>query len=298
MNDRKLGYIIIFLTFSIFISILGYGLWTILFPKNTQVILFDNLTNLQIDDAVKFKGNSIGRVVSVSHTEIQGHQMAVVTIVKNDDLSIHSDYAIVVTDKGIMGDRVILLNPGSMHMPVIDAKDTLFGHWIPSISDALGKAWKLKAKIREIRAEIGSLINEKEGKKSFVSQLNTLFVEIDAVTQKVFIVVDQLQKNVPPKIEALQKLSNSMLEFTENIDSTISEPITKTDNFLSEAIPLLNGLEDKISVLSTLVKNTKESKYLKEDQISAYHGQLNEIISLLKEIRIGIIAFRVVLVRD
>ncbi len=281
MINRRIGYLVLIFLSAISVFVCAYVVDLIINPRHLRTVAFSSAGNLQIEDPVKMQGLEVGRVKDMIGTG----RNALVTLEFYEKITIYPDYRISTHDKGILGERIITLDPGTSGKPV-PVTDTLYGRFQPGISELVGQAWKLKRKIKEFVHVTDEMLNGTQNSPSLVSRYETIVSETDRITAKVAEVISIIHYSFNDQIHSL----DSILRTT---DRYISASIEKTPKYMATAQNLINHTHTALASLQTLSSDVQttiatlkdEDGLLMGDRVALIEQNLNKISSLSKEIR-------------
>ncbi len=283
MNDRSFGYIIlIFISVSI-LGLLGYSIWVLAFPKETRIITFSKISNLRIDDPVKIKGVTVATIKSITRDE----KDVLVTIKAYESLEIHEGYEIYSSDKGILGERVIIIKNGDQNNAPVDKNDTLTGTFHRGVSDALGSTWKLKDFIASFKNNAGLLLSGSEEKPSFVSTFSNVIAEIDSFSNKLYNTATFLDAELTVKIDDLNEITGAARKISQEISTTVPGKIETLEEQLETITKFIDKLDPVVNTLTDVVIKIKDNKLIQNDYISSLVEQLKELQELIEIIQDG-----------
>ena len=299
MNDKRLGYIILALALIVIITILVYSFRTLAFPKETRVLSFKRISNLRVDDQVEVKGKIVGRVKNIALVEIKGKPVekvkntnkdtmkVLVTVELNETVNLYKGYRIYSFDKGILGERRIVIEPGNTDSPLINKVDTLDGIFYPGISDVLGHAWKLKDFFITFKNNAGALLSGSEEKPSFIASFTSIIFEIDTISSKLYNAARFLDFELGTSIDTLNSVITATNTFVQEVKGAIPEKITSVEKQVETIANFLGELDTIVNTLTDIVTRIKNNELLPVDHITKLLKQLKEIQELLEELQAG-----------
>lgn len=190
-NTFKLG---IFVIAGLIVFILGIyylGKQQNLFRSTITVLTeFSDVKGLQIGNNVRFLGINAG---SVSDISISNDTVVMVKMEVDKELSqyIREDSKVEIENEGVMGTKIISIQPGTTASPLIKENTTLpslssltieeiFGAMEGTVdysTQAAKNLMEVTEKVKEGKGALGQLINDPELKKSF-DQLGTNLMDI------------------------------------------------------------------------------------------------------------------------
>lgn len=288
LSNKHFGYLVLLLFFFLIGSVLGYAFWIFLFPKETRIIVFHRLGNLRIDDPVKIKGATVGKVTAIK----KDPHRVLVFIQTYDDLEIYQDYKIFSTDKGIMGDRVIIVDPGAVGSKVLNRKDTLSGVFYPGVSEVLGSAWKMKKMVNAFRTRAESFFLTEELKPSLITQYKNLVVTIDTISIQILRVASHLQESLKPQLDTLNNAMVTTKNITNELVRDLPHKLNVTKIRIDYLLIVTNRLDSVVDELLSLVMTMQEKALPEDTQLINLMEQLQEIQNSIRILYRGTLQFK------
>lgn len=283
MNDKTFGYIILASLLSIALLVFGYAAWVLVFPQETRIIAFNRVSNLRVDDPIKIRGVTVATIKSMTRNE----KNSLITIKTFKPLPIYEGYTIYSADKGILGERLIILENGDSNNQVVSSDDTLTGIFHPGVSDVLGSAWKLKDLIVAFKENAGLLLSGSEEKPSFITTFSTIISEIDSFSTKLYNTAEFLDAELSGKINTLQSITASAQKVSHEIAGTIPEKIQTIEEQIEIITNFIEKLDTLIDTLTDILNKIKNNDLFQKDYISKMIVQLKELQELIDVIQDG-----------
>lgn len=282
MINRRLGYLVLLFMAVAGIALGAYLVREITHPANLRVVAFSSAGNLNIEDPVKMLGLEVGQVADMKSVG----DAALITLRFYQDLPIHVGYSIRTVDKGILGERMITLDPGNSSLPRVAATDTLHGHFQPGISELVGQAWKLKAKITEFRAISTNLLNGADSTDSFVERFETIVDQTETFTRQIAGITGAVHATLGGQMQSLESmiitaedLISTSAALTPEYIATIEEQITKVFSTLSSLQKLSADMQNVIAALQS-----KDSPLMGE-KAATLQQSMQKLITLSRQLR-------------
>lgn len=291
MNDKSFGYIILVFLGIFITSLVGYGISVILFPAQTIMVSFDRISNLRVDDPVKVKGVTIGNISNLTLDDAR----AIVAIRTLKPVTIYQGYKIYTTDKGILGDRIIVLENGDETNPPVDLKDTLPGIFYPGVSDALGSTYKLKELALTFKQTAHVLLSGSEGKPSLVSAIQKVLSQIDTFTLQLNTFALTLNAELPVLLDTLKTVSHSAQKMSDDIGNTLTEKLPTLAEQVDALAEYAGKLDSLVAKLSEIIGLIEKNKLMTDDYITPVTKQLSDIRDIIAMILDGTLKLRLLL---
>lgn len=283
MSDKRLGYLILTIALLIIAVILVYSLRILAFPKEKRVISFDRISNLRIDDPVEIMGKTVGRIKNVTGE----NRNVFVTVEFNETVTIYSNYRIYTYDKGIVGDRRLVIEPGHISSPIIDKSDTLNGIFYLGISDVLGHAWKLKDFFTAFKDNAAVLLSGTEEKPSFITSFTSVISEIDTISSRLYNAAVFLDSELTHGIDTLNSVITAAASFIEEVKRIAPEKINSVEKKIETISNFIGKLDTAVTTLTDIVIRIKNNELLHVDHITKILQQLKVIQGLIEELQTG-----------
>ncbi len=283
MNDKTFGYIILAFLLCMALLIFSYAAWVLVFPPETRIIAFNRVSNLKVDDPVKIKGVTVATIKSITRNE----KNVLITIKIFKPFPIYEGYTIYSADKGILGERLIVLENGNRNNPVISSDDTLSGIFHIGVSDVLGSAWKLKDLIINFKENASLLLSGSEEKPSFITSFSSIIAEIDSFSTKVYNAAEFLDAELSGKIDTLQSVAASAQKVSHEIAGTIPKKIQAIEEQIETIATFIQKLDTIVNTLTEITVKIKNNTLFETDYISKMIAQLKELKELIEIIQEG-----------
>lgn len=305
-ENRKAIIVGIFLALGLIIFVVGVltlGSAQKTFNKSIHVsATFDDVAGLKKGNNVWFSGVKVG---TISDVRFSGPSKVDVKM-NIDEASqpyIHHDAGVKIGSDGLIGNKIIVIEGGSPHAPVVQDGDVLQTEKVASTDDMLKtlqqnnenllsitKDFKeLSHKILQGKGTVGALLAD----STMGMQLKSTMRNLEATTQsaaRMAIQLDNFGKKMNTKggladklltdtatfnkiqgaIAQLQKTVNSASELTQNLN-TASKKLTTTDNAIGV---LLNDPKGAEQVRTSLNNLQQSSIKLNDDLEAAQHNFL------------------------
>jgi ABC-type transporter Mla subunit MlaD len=284
MSNKKLGYVLITLFLIIFAVFLCYAIRIVAFPQKQRVIAFDQVGNLRLDDPVKIKGVTVGKITNISRNTAY----ALVTFQMDVSLDLYKDYSIITSDRGIMGDRVIHIEPGIQKTFPLNENDTLKGVFIRGVSEMIGATWKLRDNITAIKSA-AALLSDTAGKKSFITLFSIIIRDLDTVSNALYAVVTTIDSGLSSSLDTLSKTIVSIKKDYERFSVVLPEKFSAISDETDTLIAFLHTTDTLVGKLSDITTQIATHPLITGDDITPLRKDIDELRYLLYRIQIGAI---------
>ncbi len=213
--------------------------------RDTYNAMFSDANGIAVGDPVNLAGIKVGDVQSVA---LDDQNRALISFSVSQGPKLYSDARFAVRDIGLMGDKALVIYPGSK-MPLLDSAVILHGEVSASVNDLIIKADQLIGKLTDVSTKIDQDLD--------ISGLTSSFEETLAkLTSAVSVVEEIASENRQPIKKAIGDIESSAGKldlFIENSDNRLGlalESFTCTSDKLSDAIEDLSSLSSTADTLS------------------------------------------------
>lgn len=281
MSDRTLGYI------SIVFAVLLAGVVTVSFLSKSKsateirtvqipITSIEGLSFINPDDPVTLKGMVVGKVLS---RELQ-HGKALVRIQLHNHIIINGGYCITVGALGVMGARVLNIEPGFDLKKIIPVNQPLSGLLLPSPPEAIAEMKRLVAAIHELNQIAERLLYGDSTHESFVS-----------IFRKTVLTTDTLSDAFAKKTLLISTQITSLLDTLNNVVSTC---IDLKNSLVLQLPPVLDSTQQLISsshqgllqIDSMLFQTEKILQVYKKQDLSRIDSSITSFQNNLSTLRV------------
>jgi phospholipid/cholesterol/gamma-HCH transport system substrate-binding protein len=305
-ENKKAIIVGIFLALGLIIFIVGVltlGSAQKTFNKSIHITaVFDDVAGLKKGNNVWFSGVKVGTISDVHFTGPSQVDVKM-SIDEASQPYIHRDAGVKIGSDGLIGNKIIVIEGGSPHAPVVQDGDVLQAEKVASTDEmlktlqqnninllAITKDFKeLSHKILQGKGTVGALLAD----STMGIQLKNTMKNLEATSQsaaRMAVQLDGFGKKINTKggladklltdtvtfnkiqgaIAQLQKTVNSASELTQNLN-TASKKLTTTDNAIGV---LLNDPKGAEQVRTSLNNIQQSSIKLNDDLEAAQHNFL------------------------
>ena len=305
-ENRKAIIVGIFLALGLIIFIVGVltlGSAQKTFNKSIHITaVFDDVAGLKKGNNVWFSGVKVGTISDVHFTGPSQVDVKM-SIDEASQPYIHHDAGVKIGSDGLIGNKIIVIEGGSPHAPVVQYGDVLQVEKVASTDDmlktlqqnnvnllAITKDFKeLSHKILQGKGTVGALLAD----STMGIQLKNTMKNLETTSQsaaRMAVQLDNFGKKINTKggladklltdtvtfnkiqgaIAQLQKTVNSASELTQNLN-TASKKLTTTDNAIGVLLNDPNGAEQVRTSLNNLQQSSIK---LNDDLEAAQHNFL------------------------
>ncbi|MGB0839147.1 MAG: MlaD family protein [Chitinophagales bacterium] len=253
-NEVKVGLLTIV---SLAVLIIGYNYLkgkNIFKSQNTFYVVYDRVDGLLVANPVEINGFRVGMVEKMSLTEDDKNKI-LVSFSVNKDINVPQNSKAIISDSGLLGDKVISLEMGDSTVYAED-EGYLTGTVQESITDAMQKALEpVMGRITDMIVSVDTTIN------SFNSIIGS----------------EQIQGTIRDIRASVSKVKGSL----DNVSGILGDVETFTENDLATVGNILdnvNGISTDLEVMTGDLKKTIKVDVQKSlDQVNLVASNANEI---------------------
>ena len=190
-------------------------------PKVTYRAIFEDVQGLKRGSSVRMGGIDVGSVASVGYgpNPKDPHLFVTLEVVQDEARRIRVDAVAVIEGKGLLGDKMINIEPGSPNKPRLTPGGTIPPREGRELTEALGR--------------LGSITGKAEAILSNLEQTTAAFAE------------DEVQKNFKSSVESLSVVLKSLSGTKGYLGRLINDP--REAQSLSEAVQNLDRVSAELS---------------------------------------------------
>ncbi|OGP62832.1 MAG: hypothetical protein A2V65_02305 [Deltaproteobacteria bacterium RBG_13_49_15] len=235
-------------------------------------VYFDSASGLAVDVPVEIAGVEVGRVRSISLKD--GKALVVLRI--KPDVKIYGDAKAVIRTKGILGDKYVVLNPGSPTEPPLKTGDLIAKAEPATDMDTLMNS--LQGVASDIKALSGSLSNVLGGEegeasvRSIIKNLKEMVESLNETVQKNQTNINEIIANLTDFSGTLKSVGDVDPDDIHRIITNLASASTKMDDLMNGVNRIVTQINEGKGSLGKLIKE--------EDAIR----NLNATLASLREI--------------
>lgn len=267
-KDRFIGYVMFLLLIAASGTIVAVSIETLFARHQVRWINFGHIGDLRMQDDVKLRGVTVGTVSDIrlfgNRAFVQVELFHPIRLYRNYNLHA-SDSVVITADKGILGERIIHLDPGDSSQPEIPVEDTLIGIYYDGVSDVIGQAWRLRDLLRSYRIIADEYLHGSETERSFVDKYHTILSSIDSTTLWILNKTILLSNGVEDGVTTLNKLSDTVSAIVHTVDSATPPILKKTESAEHQVDSILSATDPIIATLDSLSNVIKASPLISDN---------------------------------
>jgi ABC-type transporter Mla subunit MlaD len=289
MNDRKLGYAILFLLVLTFAVVAVYLVRTVVYPHEVRIVSFERIGNLRIEDAVRVRGTLSGVIENIKWTK----NKILVAIKFRKPLAIHQGYSIINMDEGIMGDRMVLVDVGDTTAPLCGVSDTLRGTFNPGVSEALGYAWQMRDLVDTFVAVTGRWVHGTAVNNSLITRTRSAITTVDSLSKAVAEAARQIEAGVTGQIDSINAIVNQTSVLARTFAAAAPEYMAAIDAYEKKLSAIVAMLHATASNLRATVENLQgPGTVLWSDDVETIRKNLVFLQTIIEAVQQRLLQFK------
>jgi ABC-type transporter Mla subunit MlaD len=291
MNERQLGYCIIAFL-AIFVSICSvYFIWATRAIGEPFVISFNRIGNLKIDDPVKLRGVDIGTVEEIAD---KGTRI-MVTVKTRKKASIYRNYRIICADKGLMGDRLVVIDGGTPSAGLIRSGDTLVGEFAIGVSEAIGLAYRLRDIVDTYKQLTEQLLHETDRQPAFTERFNSFVHTFDSLSLALYDMAHTADREFGQKLEEFRVFVERTESFSRSVETLAPKYATELENTFVTFDTYLEKMDSLLSALDRHIRQISSAdNALWRNDIAELQKKLKGLDEGVNRLRVEFIKLRLV----
>ena len=215
-------------------------------------VLFPQIGGLDIGNSVFVHGVRAGKVADIT---LEQNGVKVVLLV-NNEIILKQDARIVISERGMMGEREISIKPGTSS-EILDTSQIIQGYYNVGFNETISQIGVTIKNINALSGTLEELIDDKDQMrtiKDVIQNLNALLLNMNHIFEKNKDITIEF-KHINSILANLDNLINKNDEKVERIITFADDKISEIDSMLSQMQVLLNKLENEDTNLGRFTAN-------------------------------------------
>jgi len=215
-------------------------------------VLFPQIGGLDVGNSVFVHGVRAGKVADI---ELEQNGVKVVLLVDNE-IILKKDTRIVISERGMMGEREISIEPGTSS-EILDTSQIIQGYYNVGFNETISQIGVTIKNINALSGTLEEIIDDKDQMrtvKDVIQNLNALLLNMNYIFEKNRDFTVEF-KRINSILTNLDALINQNDEKVERIITFADDKISEIDNMLAQMQMLLNKLENEDTNLGRFTAN-------------------------------------------
>jgi ABC-type transporter Mla subunit MlaD len=284
MTDRHIGYLalaILAITLAITTALVARQM---LRPTQVWTVRCEQIGTLKLADPVVVRGVQVGQIVDIRW---DGHR-AMLAIRLSPPRPIYADYGILIADVGIMGDRLVILAPGTPEHRQLGPDDTLKATFVLGPSEALGMVTRLRDGVAAAVRMSRRLAHGDSAHEPLINRYARLVHLTDSLSERMLTLTLSLDRTVTSRIDTLSRFAELTAEFASRLSretggtlADIADVVTELDSALVTVEELVARVENAVAGL-----DSPEVHELRQS-LDTLHIRILDVKSIIDTVREG-----------
>jgi ABC-type transporter Mla subunit MlaD len=285
MANRILGYVIIALILTVLSIPIVVFMRQELTPSTNATIRFNDVRTvgfLNKQDPVRVKGAVVGTVTKID----RDRTTAIVTIEITKPVQLYDDYSITAFLKGLMGERFVSINPGTLtNAPVMFDKE-LNGTFLAGPSEVIAYVTMLMNVLKDLNALVVRLRDGDSVNQSFVKQFHDISAKADTLSLSINKTALSLDNLLDKKRDTIKSFLGTTMKLTDTLSTELPLLIEKINKTVTVTNDFLVKIDSFISKSDTVIASLNDTdNILWKDDLKKLQTDLIEVRRVLKEIQ-------------
>ncbi len=237
-------------------------------------VQFPQIGGLDVGNTVFVHGVRAGKVANIS-LEQNGVKVALLV---NKEIILKKDAQIIISERGMMGEREISIDPGSSPED-LNTSQIIQGYYNVGFNETISQIGVTIKNINALSGTLGELVDDKDQMrtiKDVIQNLNALLLNMNHIFEK--------NRNISIEFERVNNILTNLDILISNNDEKVDRIITFTDDKVSEIDIMLGQMQGLINRLES--ENTNLGRFTANDSL---YQKINATIirfdSLVTDIR-------------
>lgn len=250
-----------------------------LFGETGHVLMtrFDNVAGLDEETEVMIAGVPVGRVSAIA---LEGRSARVTMRIEHPDLEIPVDSVVAIRSRGLLGERVLEIEPGSSPEPIAPGGVITRTRSGADLDELLDRLATVAADIQEVSATMRNVLGGPEGEEA----VREVVANLRALTSDLRGMIEDNESRVERIAKNFDAFSTDLREITANNREALGDMVAN----LREASTKLNGALDTLSRVAARVEQGDGTlgKLLSDDGLyEEVDAAVAEVRAALREVR-------------
>jgi len=244
--------------------------------KTTKTItaIFDNVASLDNKSTVRVAGVRVGRVDKI---KLRTDGRAEVTLQIDKDVQLHSNASAHVANLGLLGEKYIELDPGTMTLPLIPAEQehiVLRGTQPASMDDVTNQVSAIATDVKAITASLRASLAGQTGQQ----RLEEIVDNVRVITGQVRALIEANRSNVDATAGNLRAITADLRLEIPKIAASIDRVTGTIGGTVSENREDVRAITENLRKLSSDLKTTTANLNSITGQMKSGEGTVGKLL--------------------
>lgn len=240
---------------------------------------FSTVSGLEAQTPVELAGIDVGFVSNIDLAKDQ----AMITVTLRKDVILHHDAVLRIKDKGILGDKILVVEAGNPDGPVLKPGGTIertigksdFDRLVNTMADA-------SLDIKEISGAIKDFVsneNEDENMRGMLRNFKQVSDSLVRTTEIVERLARQNEDKIGSLVEDMRSISQTVRDAVENEDTGVKESLKKVNDAMAHLSSVMEKIDKGEGTLGKLVNDEETVEKVNQavEGVNEFMGGLRRI---------------------
>lgn len=235
--------------------------------------VFNSVAGLDNKSTVRVAGVRVGKVTDI---KLRDDGKAEVTMELDKDVQLHRNAIARVANLGLLGEKYIELDPGSVNQPLIsdETQPLIPGGNTPSIDDVTSQISAIATDVKAITTSVRAAIGGPEGQQ----KLSDIVDNVDKVTLQVRELIAANRSNVDATMANAKAISESLRVEIPRLAASIEKVASSMNGTIGENRSDVRQIVENLRGLSADLRTTTENLNAITGQVKSGKGTVGELI--------------------
>lgn len=207
-NETKVGIFVVVIIITFILLLFKIGDLNLSKPDTyTMTLVFSTVEGLKVGSQLEMAGVQIGSVKDIT---LGRNYSAVVTAEVNENVKIPIDSVASVATKGILGDKIIIIKPGSSKNTIEPEGNLPRTTVPPSLDTLLEQLGQIAGNLTELTGSLNATLGDEETLRSILSNIQKLSEDSSSL-------VAENKDNITSVVSNLKVITAAMADASESI---------------------------------------------------------------------------------
>ncbi len=210
-NEAKVGLFVVAIIMAFLLLTYEIGELNLSKPDTYNItMVFSTVEGLKKSSQLEMAGVHVGNVKSIT---LNRDFSAVVTAAINEDIRIPIDSTAQLGTKGILGDKVIVINPGISQNKIEPEGNLARTNVPPSLDSILDQVGEIAGNLTELTGALNATLGDEESLRSIIENVRTF-------TEESALLVSENREDITSIVGNLRDATDDLAVISDNFSGT------------------------------------------------------------------------------
>lgn len=257
-NETKVGIFVVAVVIAFIVLLLKIGDLNLSKPDTyPMTMVFSTVEGLKIGSQLEMAGVQIGTVKGIA---LSRNYSAVVTAAVNEDIKIPIDSVASIATKGVLGDKVIIIKPGSSKNTIEPEGNLPRTTVPPSLDTLLEQLGQIAGNLTELTGSLNATLGDEETLRSILTNIQKLSEDSSTLVAENKDNITNVVTNLKVITTAMADASESFTGASQNMNEILTN-INSGNGTIGKLVyddRLYESFVDSLESLQKLTANIQE----------------------------------------